>query len=192
MLPMIPRPQTAEAAPYYFAYINQVTGDDPLAALDNQLEESHALFSAISEEKSLHRYAPDKWSIRQVLNRVTDSERAFAFRALSFARGLESPLPSYDQNVAASSAEADRVSWAAHVEEFQRVRLSTISLFRNMPSQAWARSGIASDNRFTVRAWPTSSPDTLPTTSPCCASGTCRPTHRPCLLFPCKHPKIEK
>jgi DinB superfamily len=192
MLPMIPRPQTAEAAPYYFAYINQVTGDDPLAALDNQLEESHALFSAISEEKSLHRYAPDKWSIRQVLNHVTDSERAFAFRALSFARGLESPLPSYDQNVAASSAEADRVSWAAHVEEFQRVRLSTISLFRNMPSQAWARSGIASDNRFTVRAWPTSSPDTLPTTSPCCASGTCRPTHRPCLLFPCKHPKIEK
>jgi len=152
MLPMIPRPQTAEAAPYYFAYINQVTGDDPLAALDNQLEESHALFSAISEEKSLHRYAPDKWSIRQVLNHVTDSERAFAFRALSFARGLESPLPSYDQNVAASSAEADRVSWAAHVEEFQRVRLSTISLFRNMPSQAWARSGIASDNRFTVRA----------------------------------------
>ena len=66
--------------------------------------------------------------------------------------GLESPLPSYDQNVAASGAEADRVSWAAHVEEFQRVRLSTISLFRNMPSSASARNGIASDNRFTVRA----------------------------------------
>jgi hypothetical protein len=87
-----------------------------------------------------------------VLNHVTDTERAFAFRALSFARGLESPLPSYDQNIAASGAEADQVSWAAHVEEFRRVRLSTISLFRNMPSQAWARSGIASDNRFTVRA----------------------------------------
>ena len=72
--------------------------------------------------------------------------------ALWFARGLESPLPSYDQNVAASGAEADRVSWAAHVEEFQRVRLSTISLFRNMPSSASARNGIASDNRFTVRA----------------------------------------
>ena len=149
---MIPRPQTAEAAPYYFSYINQVTEDDPLAALENQLEESRALFSGISEEKSLHRYAPDKWSIRQVLNHVIDTERAFAFRALWFARGFESPLPSYDQNVAASSAEADRVSWAAHVEEFRRVRLSTISLFRNMPSQAWTRSGIASDNHFTVRA----------------------------------------
>src|SRR3989454_12802699 len=91
---MISRPQSAEAAPYYFTYINQVTGDDPLAALENQLEESQGLFSAISEEKSLHRYAPDKWSIRQVLNHVTDTERAFTFRALWFARGLESPLPS--------------------------------------------------------------------------------------------------
>ena len=147
---MIPRPQTAEAAPHYFAYINQVTGDDPLAALENQLEE--ALFSEISEEKSLYHYAAEKWSMRQVLNHVTDTERAFAFRALWFARGLESPLPSYYQNVASLGAEADRVSWAAHVEEFRRVRLSTISLFRNMPPQAWTRSGIASDNRFTVRA----------------------------------------
>ena len=110
------------------------------------------MFSEISEEKSLHRYAPEKWSIRQVLNHVTDTERAFGFRALWFARGFESPLPSYDQNVASSGAEADLVSWAAHVEEFRRVRLSTISLFRNLPSQAWTRSGIASDNRFTVRA----------------------------------------
>ena len=149
---MISRPQSAEAAPYYFTYINQVTGDDPLAALENQLEESQALFAAISEEKSLHRYAPEKWSIRQLLNHVTDTERSLAFRALWFARGFESPLPSYDQNVAASGAEADRLPWATHVEEFRRVRLSTIALFRNMPSQAWTRSGIASDNRFTVRA----------------------------------------
>jgi hypothetical protein len=100
----------------------------------------------------LHRYAPDKWSIRQVLNHVTDTERAFAFRALWFARGFDSPLPSYDQNVAATGADADRISWAAHVEEFRRVRLSTISLFKNMPSHAWMRSGIASGNPFTVRA----------------------------------------
>src|SRR2546427_5993791 len=146
---MIPRPQTAEAAPYYFTYINQVTGDDPLGALENQLEE--ALFSEISEEKSLYHYAADKWSIRQVLNHVTDTERAFAFRALWFARGFESLLPSYDQNVAASSAEADRPSWAAHVEEFRRVRLSTTSLFRHRPSHASPRSRIASNNRSNAR-----------------------------------------
>ena len=147
---MIPRPEATEAAPYYFTYINQVTGDDPLATLETQLDEP--LLATISEEKSLHRYAPDKWSIRQLLNHVTDTERAFAFRALWFARGFDTPLPSYDQNLAASGAEADRVSWAAHVEEFRRVRLATISLFRNMPAEGWTRSGIASDNRFTVRA----------------------------------------
>ena len=149
---MIARPQNTEVAPYYFTYINQVTGDDPIAAIENQLAESQTLFAKISEEKSLHRYAPDKWSIRQVLNHITDTERAFAFRALWFARGFDSPLPSYDQNVAATGADADRISWAAHVEEFRRVRLSTISLFKNMPSQAWTRSGIASGNPFTVRA----------------------------------------
>jgi len=147
---MIPRPQPTEAAPYYFTYINQVTGDDLLAALETQLNEP--LLSSVSEEKSRHRYAPEKWSIRQALNHVTDTERAFAFRALWFARGFDTPLPSYDQNVAASGAAANEVSWAAHVEEFRQVRLATISLFRNMPAEAWTRSGIASDNRFTVRA----------------------------------------
>ena len=149
---MTGRPEKSEAVPYYFTYIDLVRGDDAMAAIEGQAEEFSQFFSSISEEKSLHRYAPDKWSIRQVLNHVTDTERAFAFRALWFARGFESPLPGYDQNIAVSSAQADRVSWAAHVEEFRRVRLATISLFRNMPPDAWMKTGIASDNRFTVRA----------------------------------------
>lgn len=147
---MIPRPALADAPSYAFTYINLITGDDPIAALEWQLDEP--LLSTISEEKSLHRYAPGKWSIRQLLNHVTDTERAFAFRTLWFARGFETPIASYDQNVAASGADADRVSWAAHVEEFRQVRLSTISLFRNMPAEGWTRSGVASDHRVTVRA----------------------------------------
>ena len=83
---------------------------------------------------------------------MTDTERAFAFRALWFARGFGAALPSYDQEVAASGAKADSVSWAAHVEEFERVRQATISLFRNLPPDAWMRSGMASGNLFTVRA----------------------------------------
>jgi DinB superfamily len=146
------RPENTEAAPYYFTYIDQVRGEDVLAVIEGQSEQLPKFFSSISEEKSLYRYAPGKWSIRQVLNHVTDTERSFAFRALWFARGFESPLPSYDQDIAASGARADAVSWAAHVEEFQRVRLATISLFRNMPPDAWMKTGIASDNRFTVRA----------------------------------------
>jgi uncharacterized damage-inducible protein DinB len=149
---MIGRPQSNEAAPYYFTYINRVVGDDALDTVDRQLDESLKLFSGISEETSLHRYAPGKWSMRQVLNHVTDTERAFAFRALWFARAFQSPLPDYDQEIAAAGAGADRVAWSAHVEEFRRVRLATISLFRNMPSEAWMRTGIASNNSFTVRA----------------------------------------
>src|SRR5581483_9109578 len=101
---MIGRPETTEAAPYYFNYINQVTGDDPVRSIEAQLQESPAFLRSISEEKSLHRYAPEKWSIRQVLNHVTDTERAFAFRALWFARGFGAPLPSYDQDIAAAGA----------------------------------------------------------------------------------------
>ncbi len=149
---MTGRPLETEAAAYYFTYINQVAGDDVAGVLVSQLDTSVALFSTISEEKSLHRYAPDKWSIRELLNHVTDTERAFVFRALWFARGFDAPLPSYDQNIAAAGAQADRVAWAAHVEEFRRVRLSTISFFANLPPEAWTRSGIASDNPFTVRA----------------------------------------
>lgn len=146
------RPESSEAVPYYFTYIDQVEGDDVLGVLEGQLEESLAFFSTISEEKSLHRYAADKWSIRQVLNHLNDTERLFVFRALWFARGFETPLPSFDQNVAVSGAEADRIGWTAHVEEFRRVRLATISLFRNMPRNGWMRSGIASEKPFTVRA----------------------------------------
>lgn len=149
---MIGRPQETEAAHYYFTYINQVPGDDALAAVESQLDESLALFAGISEETSLHRYAPDKWSIRQVLNHITDTERALAFRALWFARGFTTPLPSYDQDIAAAGAAADNIAWSAHVEEFRGVRLSTIALFRNLPAEAWMRTGIASDNPFTVRA----------------------------------------
>jgi DinB superfamily len=87
-----------------------------------------------------------------VLNHVTDTERAFAFRTLWFASGFATPLPSYDQNIAAAHSAADQISWAAHVDEFRQVRLATISLFRNLPAEAWTRSGIASDKRFTVRA----------------------------------------
>jgi len=149
---MIGRPNSTEAASYYFTYINQVKGDDPAGMMESQLDEALSFFAGISEEKSLYRYAPDKWSIRQVLNHVTDTERSFAFRALWFARGFEPPLPGYDQNIAASGAEADRITWLDHVEEFRRVRLATISLFRNMPPEAWLRRGIASEKPFTVRA----------------------------------------
>jgi hypothetical protein len=146
------RPQPDEAAPYYFTYIDQVEGDNPLRAIETQLDQYSPVLSRITEEKSRFRYAPEKWSIRQVLNHITDTERAFVFRALWFARGFDTPLPSYDQTIASAGAKADAVRWSAHVDEFKRVRQATISFFRNLPEDAWMRKGIASDNPFTVRA----------------------------------------
>lgn len=146
------RPQPDEAAQYYFTYIDKAIGDNPLRIIETQFDKVQPFLARISEEKSKHRYAPDKWSIRQVLNHITDTERAFVFRALWFARGFDTPLPSYDQTIASAAAEADAIQWSAHVEEFKRVRLSTISFFRNLPANAWMRKGIASDNPFTVRA----------------------------------------
>lgn len=146
------RPMSDEAAPYYFKYIDRVKEEDVLSVLESQLGETAAFFSGITEEKSLHRYAPGKWSIRQVLNHVNDSERVFAMRALWFARGFETPLPSFEQDIAVSNSHADKVPWAAHVDEFRQVRRATVALFRNLPAEAWGKTGIASDNVFTVRA----------------------------------------
>src|ERR1700733_4413542 len=144
------RPAATDAAPYYFTYIDKVEGDDCLAAITAQLDEALAFFSGISEEKSLHRYAPEKGSIRQVLSHLNDTERVFVMRAMWFARGFDTPLPSFDQNIAVTGAEPDRLSWAAHVEEFRHIRQASIDFFRNLQPEAWTRRGIASGNPFTV------------------------------------------
>jgi hypothetical protein len=149
---VIGRPARDETAPYYFRYIDRVPGDDVLGVLAAQLEETIALFEGISEERSLLRYAPEKWSVRQVVNHVSDVERLFQFRALWFARGFDSPLPAFDQDKSADAAGADEVSWKAHVEEFRAVRGASLGLFRNLPATAWGRSGVASGYPFSVKA----------------------------------------
>lgn len=149
---MLGRPQPNEAASYYSIYINRVGSDDILDVLATQLEETRAFLSEIPEEHSLHRYAPGKWSMRELLGHVNDTERVFTFRALWFARGFQDPLPSYDQEIAVAAAESDKVSWARHVDEFRAIRSATLAFYRNLPSEAWLRGGIASDNPVTVRA----------------------------------------
>ncbi len=149
---MIGRPKPNEAAPHFAKYIELAPGEDPVALIESQLESSLAFFSQISEERARFRYAPEKWSVKQVLSHVTDTERAFAFRALWFGRGFSTPISSFDQNTAAAGAEADRLSWAAHVEDFRAVRQATLTLLRNLPEAAWDRSGVASGNPVTVRA----------------------------------------
>jgi hypothetical protein len=148
----ITAPDRTEAAEYYFTYIDQVPGREICDILRAQLPETVTLLNAISEEQSLHRYAPDKWTIRQVVSHLNDTERLFVFRALWFARGFDSPLPSFDQNIAIATAGADDRPWISHVEEFRAVRSATVAFFDDLPADAWSRRGIASGNPFTVRA----------------------------------------
>jgi hypothetical protein len=145
-------PQRTEAAPFYFTYIDRISGDNILETMKAQRDETAVLLAGISEERSLYRYAPDKWSIRQVINHLNDTERVFAFRALWFARGFSDPLPGLDQNVAAYAARADKHSLADCAQEFRNVRETTLSLFQNLPAEAWTRSGVASGNSVTVNA----------------------------------------
>ena len=146
------RPQTAEAAPYYFKYIDLITSDDIVPAIYAQKDETVRLLEGISEEKSLYAYAPGKWTIRELLNHVNDGERVFLYRAFWFARGFQDALPSFEQDVAVQFAQANQTSWAQLVAEFKTVRWATITFFQNLPDEAWSRTGVASDNEVSVRA----------------------------------------
>ena len=149
---MTSRPDRDEAAAYYYTYIDQVGGGDIRDILDTQAAETLSFFRRLDDSQSQHRYAPDKWTIGEVVSHLNDTERLFAFRALWFARGFDTPLPSFDQNVALASAAAGERSWTSLVDEFAAVRAATSALFRHLPAAAWMRRGTASGFEFTVRA----------------------------------------
>ena len=147
------RPDPTEVAEYYFTYINQVPETDDIAQfLEVHGRETVAFLRGIPEGKTLHRYAPGKWSIRDVVAHLSDCERLFTYRAMWFARGFDSPLPSFDQDVAWAAANADNRSWKSLVDEFEAVRGATVPLFRDLSPEVWSRKGIASGNPFSVRA----------------------------------------
>src|ERR1051325_6238434 len=130
---MITAPHRTEAAADFFTHIQQVPDGDILGLLEAQERETVELLDGITADQSLHRYAPGKWSIRDVVNHLCDTERLFVFRAFWFARG-------------------DDRTWQSLIGEFRAVRASTRAFFESLPADAWLRRGIASDNPFTVRA----------------------------------------
>ena len=145
-------PDKTEASEYFFRYIDLVPAGDIRKTLETQGAEALTTLRRISEEQSLYRYAPGKWSLKEMLSHVNDGERLFPFRAFWFARGFESALPGFDQDVATPNAGADARPWKSHVDEFEALRAGTVALFRELPAEAWSRRGIASDNPITVRA----------------------------------------
>jgi len=148
----IARPASTEYAPFYGGYVSGVPEGDVLAHLERQGRETAALLRKISEPKSQHRYAPGKWTIREVVGHMVDAERVFTYRALSFARGETAALPSFDENAWALTSNAGDRSLKALVDELAVVRTATLALFRGFSDKEFGRSGIASNNHVTVRA----------------------------------------
>jgi hypothetical protein len=145
-------PDRTEAADRYFTYIDQVGRVDICEFLREQSSEALPVLTGISEEGSLTRYAEGKWSIRQVLAHIDDTERAFVFRALCFARGFGDALPGFNPDIAVPGANADGRSWQSHVAEFEAVRNATLAFFENLTPDRWDCRGVAGGNEFTVRA----------------------------------------
>ena len=148
----VARPASTEYAPFYAGYVAGVPDGDLLTLLERQAEETAGLVGGISEQQSQHRYAPGKWTIRQVLGHIVDGERVFTYRALTFARGDAGPLPSFDENAWAAGSNAGQRTMQDLLAEYRAVRASTVALFRSFGDAEFARSGVASQNPITVRA----------------------------------------
>lgn len=149
---VIPRPASSEYAPYYGTYVSAVPDGDLLALLQRQGRETVKLLREINEKKSQYRYAPGKWTIREVAGHVSDAERVFTYRALRFARRDATPLASFDEKAWATATNADSRPLAEHIEELAAVRAATLALFRGFSEEQFAHSGIASGHQVTVRA----------------------------------------
>jgi hypothetical protein len=150
--PVLPRPAPGEFAPYYGRYIEPVPGDDAMPHLRRQLEASLSVLARLDDAAALHRYAPAKWSVKQVVGHVADAERVFAYRALRFARADRTPLPGFDENAWVPAGGFDARSWSGLLDEWRAVRAATIALFASFDAAALARVGNASTFDMSVRA----------------------------------------
>ena len=146
------RPQPGENAPYYDRYISLVPGNDILAALDDQRGQMLLLLSGRTEADGDLRYAPEKWSLKEVLGHINDTERIMSYRALRIARGDQTPIEGYEQDDYVRHGPFGKCTLADLIEDYISVRRATVSLFRNLNEAAWARRGVANKNEVTVRA----------------------------------------
>lgn len=146
------RPSPQDFPAFAQTYIQKVGEEDILETLIASQRALEIQLETIPDMLADHAYAVGKWSVRQVLRHVIDTERIFSYRALCFARGEQQPLPSFDEGEYAGAADAALSDLAALKEEFLLVRRSTIFLFRSFPSGILKRSGTVGGSRVTVHA----------------------------------------
>ena len=146
------RPKAGEYNPYYDRYISLIPGSDIVATLAAELPKTVALLSSHSESDGDLRYAPGKWSVKEALGHMIDTERIMAYRALRIARNDHTPIEGFEQDDYVLNSPYEALRLADLADEFKVVRAATLSLFRNLRPDDWMRIGIANKNEVSVRA----------------------------------------
>jgi hypothetical protein len=147
------RPGADEYAPAFAGYVAEIGDDeDVLAVLTSQHDDVLARLGSVPESRGEYRYASGKWSLKEVVGHLSDTERVFAYRALRIGRGDSTPLPGFDDQAWIAELGASDRLLAGMVEEWGHVRAATLALFRFLSPAAWQRRGIASDQPISVRS----------------------------------------
>jgi hypothetical protein len=147
-------PEATEYPEYYGRYIAQVPQGKIVITLEQGLAATLALLGGLSPAQADFRYAPGKWSLKEVVGHVIDTERIMAYRALRFARNDKTPLPGFEQDDYMPYAGFAKRELSGLAREYEHVRQATLDLFRHLDAEAWERRGTASGGEFTVRAMP--------------------------------------
>ncbi|MGB7620861.1 MAG: DinB family protein [Terriglobia bacterium] len=136
------RPVPGEYAPYAQADIDLVEGSDAVIVLERIAEQTLTFLHALPEDRLTGlRYAPTKWTVKDVVGHVVDDERVFAYRAFCLARGETLPLPGFDENVYAANGDAEQRSWGEILSDYHAVRAASLALFRGLSPARWTRTG---------------------------------------------------
>ena len=146
------RPQPDEYAGFFARYVDAVPDGDIVSHLESQGTTTQQLLASIGEERAGFRYAPDKWSVKQVVGHMTDAERVFAYRLMAIARGEKQSLPGFEENDYVDNGNFDAHSLSELVEGFAATRRATLALVRSLDDEAWQRRGVANDNPISARA----------------------------------------
>lgn len=149
---MIQRPLQNEYPDYYLPYIELVPEGDLVQLLQENLKEVENLFKGLSEEEALSRYAPGKWSVKEVLGHITDTERIMSYRLLRVSRGDQTPLAGFNETDYVQAAQTNSLPMEAILEDFKTTRNATITLIQHTPKEAWANIGNANGMAITTRA----------------------------------------
>jgi DinB superfamily len=148
---IIGRPEAGEFAEFYSGYVSKVPGTDVLSFLQQQMDSATSLIREIPESQGDHTYASGKWSIKELLGHVIDTERVFAYRALVFGRNDTAALPGFDQDQWIQNSNYGNLSIRQILAEFESVRRATLLMLQGLPPAAWGRRGTANDKQMSTR-----------------------------------------